>query len=59
MSAGSVGWYLLPFAVGNFLGPLVLGRWFDTWVSNLVVPVGTPGLSLPGTSLPQLLGGGR
>ncbi|MEO7744202.1 MAG: hypothetical protein ABIR98_14795, partial [Usitatibacter sp.] len=26
-----VGLYLLPFAVGNFLGPLVLGRYFDTW----------------------------
>ena len=26
-----VGLYLLPFAVGNFLGPLVLGRHFDTW----------------------------
>jgi len=26
-----VGWYLLPFAVSNFLGPLVLGRYFDTW----------------------------
>ena len=25
-----VGLYLLPFAVGNFLGPLVLGRLFDT-----------------------------
>jgi MFS family permease len=25
-----VGWYLLPFAAGNFLGPLVLGRLFDT-----------------------------
>ena len=25
-----VGLYLLPFAVGNFLGPLVLGRYFDT-----------------------------
>jgi MFS family permease len=24
------GLYLLPFAVGNFLGPLVLGRFFDT-----------------------------
>jgi MFS family permease len=24
-----VGWYLLPFALGNFLGPLVLGRAFD------------------------------
>jgi MFS family permease len=26
-----VGFYLLPFAVGNFLGPLILGRYFDTW----------------------------
>jgi MFS family permease len=25
-----VGLYLLPFAAGNFLGPLVLGRFFDT-----------------------------
>jgi MFS family permease len=25
-----VGWYLLPFAAGNFLGPLLLGRFFDT-----------------------------
>ncbi|MBI1397679.1 MAG: MFS transporter [Betaproteobacteria bacterium] len=24
-----VGWYLLPFALGNFAGPLVLGRLFD------------------------------
>src|SRR5439155_22284148 len=24
------GWYLLPFAAGNFLGPLLLGRLFDT-----------------------------
>ncbi|MGN6807863.1 MAG: MFS transporter [Trinickia sp.] len=24
-----VGWYLLPFALGNFLGPLVLGHAFD------------------------------
>lgn len=26
-----VGWYILPFAAGNFLGPVVLGRLFDTW----------------------------
>ena len=25
-----VGWYLLPFAVGNFLGPVLIGRLFDT-----------------------------
>jgi MFS family permease len=30
ISAGRVGWYLLPFAIGNFLGPLLLGRLFDT-----------------------------
>jgi MFS family permease len=28
--AASVGTYILPFAAGNFLGPLLLGRWFDT-----------------------------
>jgi MFS family permease len=28
--ANNVGWYLLPFALGNFLGPLLLGRLFDT-----------------------------
>jgi len=29
--AGETGLYLLPFAIGNFLGPVVLGRWFDTF----------------------------
>jgi phospholipid/cholesterol/gamma-HCH transport system substrate-binding protein len=47
-----------------YANTLGTGRWFDTWVSNLVVPVGTPGLALPGTKLPDLLlpgtsGGGR
>jgi MFS family permease len=27
--ASDVGWYILPFALGNFLGPLLLGRLFD------------------------------
>jgi MFS family permease len=27
--ADEVGWYLLPFAAGNILGPLLLGRLFD------------------------------
>lgn len=26
----TVGWYLIPFAIGNFFGPLILGRLFDT-----------------------------
>ncbi len=30
IAADNVGWYLLPFAAGNFLGPLLLGRFFDT-----------------------------
>ena len=30
ISVDAVGWYLLPFAAGNFLGPLLLGRLFDT-----------------------------
>lgn len=30
INADQVGWYLLPFALGNFLGPLLLGRLFDT-----------------------------
>src|SRR6185295_14995548 len=30
IAAQSIGWYLLPFAAGNFLGPLLLGRLFDT-----------------------------
>jgi MFS family permease len=30
VGADRVGWYILPFALGNFLGPVVLGRLFDT-----------------------------
>lgn len=26
-----VGWYLLPFTLSNFAGPLLLGHLFDTW----------------------------
>ena len=29
VSAAGVGYYIFPFALGNVLGPLVLGRWFD------------------------------
>jgi MFS family permease len=28
---GHVGEYLLPFAAGNFLGPVLIGRFFDSW----------------------------
>jgi MFS family permease len=30
IAADQIGWYMLPFAAGNFLGPLLLGRFFDT-----------------------------
>jgi MFS family permease len=39
-----VGWYLLPFAAGNFLGPVLLGRLFDT-VGRRVMIATTYGLS--------------
>jgi MFS family permease len=42
--AASVGLYLLPFAVGNVLGPLLLGRWFDT-LGRRVMIVATYALS--------------
>lgn len=28
--AQNIGWFILPFALGNFAGPLLLGRFFDT-----------------------------
>jgi MFS family permease len=30
IASNQIGWYILPFAAGNFLGPLLLGRLFDT-----------------------------
>src|SRR3954452_16279594 len=30
VDSAKVGLYLIPFAVGNFLGPIILGRFFDT-----------------------------
>jgi MFS family permease len=30
VKASSVGYYIIPFAIGNFVGPLVLGRLFDS-----------------------------
>jgi MFS family permease len=54
-----VGWYLLPFALANFLGPLVLGHWFDsigrrvmitaTFAIAGVLLAGTAGLFVAGS----------
>ena len=28
--SNTIGWFILPFAAGNFLGPVLIGRLFDT-----------------------------
>lgn len=40
VSPDSTGLYLLPFALSNFLGPLILGRFFDT-VGRRIMIAGT------------------
>jgi MFS family permease len=42
--AQNIGWFLLPFALGNFMGPLLLGRLFDS-VGRRVMIAGTYGLA--------------
>lgn len=51
--ADHVGWYILPFAAGNFLGPLILGRLFDTLGRRpmLAVTYVLSGVLLAGTGL--------
>ena len=44
VASGNVGLFILPFAVGNFLGPLLLGRLFDT-VGRRIMITATYGLS--------------
>lgn len=44
VSSGNVGLFILPFAIGNFLGPLMLGRLFDT-LGRRVMITATYGLS--------------
>lgn len=39
ISSNGIGWYLLPFAAGNFLGPLLLGRLFDTVGRRIMILV--------------------
>jgi len=37
--AGRVGYYLLPFAIGNVLGPLIIGKLFDTVGRKIMIGV--------------------
>ncbi len=39
VAADRVGLYIVPFAVGNFLGPLMLGRLFDTRGRRVMIPL--------------------
>jgi MFS family permease len=34
----NVGFYMLPFAIGNFAGPVVLGRYFDRLGRRVMIP---------------------
>ena len=49
--ADGVGWYILPFAAGNFLGPALLGRLFDTLGRRLMITLtyAVSGILLAGT----------
>jgi MFS family permease len=44
IGSNQVGWYILPFAAGNFLGPLLLGHLFDTLGRRTMIAL-TYGLS--------------
>jgi len=48
IAANRIGWYILPFAAGNFLGPLLLGRLFDTLGRRAMIAItyGVSGLLL-------------
>ena len=44
IESNRIGWYILPFAAGNFLGPLLLGRLFDTLGRRVMITL-TYGIS--------------
>ncbi len=49
--AERIGWYILPFAAGNVLGPIMLGHLFDTIGRKVMIATtyGAAGLLLAGT----------
>lgn len=49
--AQKIGWFILPFAAGNFLGPLLIGRFFDTHGRRAMIAAtyALSGLLLTGT----------
>jgi MFS family permease len=53
VDSGKVGLYIVPLAVGNFLGPVVLGPLFDTVGRRVMITASyvVSGLALVGTAL--------
>jgi MFS family permease len=53
-----IPWHLLPFAVASFLGPLTIGRLFDTVGRKKMISItyGCAGLLLAGTAIPFAMG---
>ncbi|AKH41752.1 MFS family permease [Altererythrobacter atlanticus] len=51
--SGRVGYYILPFAAGNVLGPLLLGRLFDSWGRRpmIILTYSASGILLAATGL--------
>lgn len=39
VAADHVGLYIVPFAIGNFLGPVILGPSFDRWGRRVMIPL--------------------
>jgi MFS family permease len=58
VASGAVPYFLVLFAVGNFLGPLVLGRLFDTIGRRIMVSVCYLGSAAAGIALVFFLLGG-
>jgi MFS family permease len=46
VGSGAAGWYILPLALGNFLGPLLLGKLFDTVGRRIMISVAYIGSGL-------------
>jgi MFS family permease len=52
VESGSIGWYIIPLALGNFAGPLLLGHLFDSVGRRVMITISYigSGLLLVGTA---------
>jgi MFS family permease len=53
VASADIGWFILPFAIGNFFGPLLLGRFFDTLGRKVMIgsTYALSGILMVGTGL--------